>query len=78
MGDAQSPPALVTGRSLGLPAVCRALAEAQLGEHLEDHIRRLVDAAPPLSAEQRDKLVLLLRGSRVGATYAATASTALK
>lgn len=29
---------------------------------LEDHIRRVVDAAPPLSAEQRDQLALLLRG----------------
>ena len=78
MGDAQSPPALVTSGSLRLPTICRALAEAQLAKHLEDHIRRLVDAAPPLTGEQRDKLALLLRGSRVGPTYAATASTELK
>ncbi len=29
----------------------------------EDYIRKLVDAAPPLSDEQRDRLALLLRGS---------------
>jgi hypothetical protein len=29
---------------------------------LEDYIRRTVDAAPPLTAEQRDRLALLLRG----------------
>jgi hypothetical protein len=27
---------------------------------LEEHIRRVVDAAPPLTAAQREKLVLLL------------------
>jgi hypothetical protein len=43
---------------------CRALAEAQRVEQLESHIRRVVDAAPPLTAQQRDKLDLLLRGSR--------------
>jgi hypothetical protein len=31
-------------------------------ERLEDYLRRTVDAAPPLSAEQRDRLALLLRG----------------
>jgi len=31
-------------------------------ESLADHIRRSVDAAPPLTAEQRDKLAVLLRG----------------
>lgn len=29
---------------------------------LEDYILRAVDAAPPLSSEQRDRLALLLRG----------------
>jgi len=29
---------------------------------LERHIRRMVDAAPPLTPEQRDRLALLLRG----------------
>lgn len=28
---------------------------------LEDHVRRVVDAAPPLSPEQRDRLAALLR-----------------
>jgi hypothetical protein len=28
----------------------------------EDYIRALVDGAPPLSIEQRDRLALLLRG----------------
>jgi hypothetical protein len=35
---------------------------AQLkAERLEDYIARVVDAAPPLTAEQRDRLALLLR-----------------
>lgn len=32
-------------------------------ERLEDYIARTVDEAPPLTAEQRDRLALLLRGS---------------
>lgn len=32
---------------------------------LEEHIRRVVDAAPPLTAEQRDRLATLLRGGSV-------------
>jgi hypothetical protein len=47
-----------------LLTACPALAEARRMEQLEDHIRRVVDVAPPLTAEQRDKLALLLRGSR--------------
>jgi hypothetical protein len=31
-------------------------------ERLEDYIRRVVDHAPPLTAEQRDRLAVLLRG----------------
>ena len=31
-------------------------------ERLADHIRNVVDEAPPLSAEQRDRLAVLLRG----------------
>jgi hypothetical protein len=49
----------------GLSAVCCAAVEARRVKQLEDHIRRVVDAAPPLTAEQRDKLALLLRGSGV-------------
>lgn len=37
----------------------RDLAAAKL----EDYIRRTVDAAPPLSESQRDRLVAVLRGS---------------
>ncbi len=37
----------------------RALRAARL----EDYIRETVDAAPPLSSEQRDRLALLLRGA---------------
>lgn len=33
---------------------------------LEDYIRRTVDAAPPLTGEQRDRLALLLHGSSPG------------
>lgn len=29
---------------------------------LDAHIRRVVDAAPPLTPEQRDRLAVLLRG----------------
>jgi hypothetical protein len=31
----------------------------------EDYIRRLVDSAPPLTAEQRDRLATILKPSRV-------------
>lgn len=31
-------------------------------ERLADYIKRVVDAAPPLSPAQRDRLALLLRG----------------
>jgi hypothetical protein len=31
-------------------------------ERLAEHIARIVDDAPPLTAEQRDRLALLLRG----------------
>ena len=31
-------------------------------ERLAEHIRLTVEAAPPLTAEQRDRLALLLRG----------------
>lgn len=31
-------------------------------ERLEDHIKRIVDAAPPLTTEQRHRLAMLLRG----------------
>jgi hypothetical protein len=31
-------------------------------ERLADHIQRVVNSAPPLTAEQRDRLASLLRG----------------
>jgi hypothetical protein len=31
---------------------------------LEDYIQRIVDAAPPLTPSQRDKLYMLLRGGQ--------------
>jgi hypothetical protein len=31
-------------------------------ERLADHIRRVVDEAPPLTREQRERLAILLRG----------------
>lgn len=31
-------------------------------ERLADYIKRTVDAAPPLTADQRDRLAVLLRG----------------
>lgn len=36
---------------------------APAGDSLTEHIRRLVDAAPPLTAAQRDRLALLLRSA---------------
>lgn len=41
-------------------------------ERLADYIRRTVDAAPPLTPSQRDKLALLLRGAPPGAASART------
>lgn len=37
------------------------LARDYAAAKLEDHIRRVVDLAPPLTAEQRDRLAGLLR-----------------
>lgn len=38
------------------------LAREYAVARLADYIKRTVDAAPPLSTEQRDRLALLLRG----------------
>jgi hypothetical protein len=43
------------------PQVAADLAAARLALY----ITKIVDAAPPLSAAQRDKLALLLRGGQV-------------
>lgn len=37
-------------------------AQTKKLQAVERRIRELVDAAPPLSAEQRDRLAVLLRG----------------
>ncbi len=42
---------------------CPQSTLSRLAERLADCIRETVDAAPPLTAEQRDKLALLLRPS---------------
>lgn len=39
-----------------------AEAGTSTAERLAEHIRRIVDEAPPLSPEQRDRLATLLRG----------------
>ncbi len=52
---------MIVGADCGPRAVGRTHRDARRVDHLEDHIRRVVDAAPHLTAEQRDKLALLLR-----------------
>jgi hypothetical protein len=42
------------------PAVMEA-RDQLLAQQLETHIRQVVDAAPPLSKAQRDRLAVLLR-----------------
>jgi hypothetical protein len=39
------------------------LSEAVEADRLDSHIAKLVDAAPSLSSEQRDRLATLLRSS---------------
>ncbi len=41
----------------------RKSAKARSVRRAEDYIRRLVDNAPPLTDEQRDRLAVLLRPS---------------
>lgn len=56
-------------RSSQSPEHYRELAkrshQARRVNALERRIREIVDAAPPLSAEQRDRLTLLLRGDHI-------------
>jgi hypothetical protein len=49
----------------GVLTAYRALAEARRTDLVRDYVHRVVDAAPPLTAEQRDKLAMLLRGSHL-------------
>ncbi|EYR63262.1 hypothetical protein N866_01820 [Actinotalea ferrariae CF5-4] len=53
--------ALSRDRSPDDPALTSA-RQSLKAARLEDYIRRTVDAAPPLTPEQRDRLALLLRG----------------
>jgi hypothetical protein len=43
------------------PAVANAERDLRAAK-LEDHIRKVVDQAPPLTPEQADRLAALLRG----------------
>lgn len=45
------------------PATVAARREVDCAK-LDEHIRRVVDAAPPLTREQRDRLAVLLRPVR--------------
>ena len=42
------------------------LAAEFKADRAAEYIRRIVDEAPPLSPEQRDRLALLLRGAGTG------------
>jgi hypothetical protein len=39
------------------------LAARFKADRLAEHIRRVVDSAPPLTAEQRNRLAILMRGT---------------
>lgn len=45
------------------PKITTALRDRDV----EEHVRRIVNAAPPLSATQRDRLAVLLRSTAGGA-----------
>ena len=51
-----------SGDTEAIDAARRDLRAARL----EDHVRAAVDAAPPLTAEQRNRLSAILRGSGAG------------
>ena len=53
--------ALTRSRSADDPDLVNARRNLK-AERLADYITRVVDAAPPLTAAQRDRLALLLRG----------------
>jgi hypothetical protein len=58
--------ARVASLSRSRPADDPDLIAARLNlraERLADYIRKTVDSAPPLTAEQRDRLAVLLRGA---------------
>lgn len=53
--------ALSRGRSIDDPELLDARRRLK-AERLAEYIRKTVDAAPPLTPEQRDRLSILLRG----------------
>ena len=68
--DWRSPRARIAALSRSRPADDPDLVEARRDLHaarLAEHITRVVDAAPPLTDEQRDRLAVLLRPSSGGA-----------
>lgn len=58
--------ALITG-ARPTPAPPTVVPKARKVVALDDYIRRVVDAAPPLSAEQAERIAALLRPSAGGA-----------
>ena len=50
-------------RGEGLPSRADSAPEPEQPSARDEHVRRMVDAAPPLTLEQRDRLVVLLRAS---------------
>lgn len=57
---------LTRSRAVDDPALVDARRDLKAAR-LEDHIQRIVDAAPPLTPEQRDRLASILRGATPGA-----------
>lgn len=48
-------------RGEGLPSRADSAPEPEQPSARDEHVRRMVDAAPPLTLEQRDRLAVLLR-----------------
>ncbi len=62
--------ALTRSRTLDDPELVAARRDLS-AERLADYIRKTVEAAPPLTDSQRDRLALLLRGSNSNSGSAA-------
>jgi hypothetical protein len=56
------------------PRLANARRDLRAAE-LEEHVRRIVDDAPPLTAEQRDKIAALLRAPATPALLSRGASS---
>lgn len=65
---AQTRSRVATTARLGTPEEQAQARRDHAAATLESHISRIVGAAPPLTAEQRDRLAALLRPSAVGGT----------